>query len=285
MPPKPVRGARVQSQRHTARTLKVLPAGTDKYNVSRVGGIPRTRVATIQWHGKCTTPFNMSPRARMPRGLRAYGLSIVITLLFVGSMVGQTIAGLRAFNEEQREHGRAEVPLSGYLRSGHFLEATAENWESEFLQMMAYVILTAFLYQVGSAESKKLGEPEAVDRDPRSSKHNPSAPWPVRRGGLVLAIYENSLSLAFASLFLASFALHALGGVRARNADAAAHGSEPLSVTDFMATSQFWFESFQNWQSEFLSLVAMVVLSIFLRQRGSPESKPVDAAHSETGSS
>jgi hypothetical protein len=221
----------------------------------------------------------------MRRGFRAYGLSIVITLLFVCSMVGQTVAGLRAFNEEQREHGQAEVTLSGYLRTGHFLEATAENWESEFLQMMAYVILTAFLFQVGSAESKKLGEPEAVDRDPRLSKHKPDAPWPVRRGGLILVLYENSLSLAFALLFLISFVLHALGGARAHNADALAHGADTLSLGEFMATSQFWFESFQNWQSEFLSLVAMVVLSIFLRQRGSPESKPVDAAHSDTGSS
>ena len=221
----------------------------------------------------------------MRRGPRAYGLSIVITLLFACSMVGQTIAGLRAFNEAQREHDRAEVTLSGYLRTGHFLEATAENWESEFLQMMAYVVLTAFLFQVGSAESKKLGEPEAVDRDPRFSKHKLDAPWPVRRGGVFLTIYENSLSLAFAILFLISFALHGLGGARAHNADAVAHGGEPLSVADFMATSQFWFESFQNWQSEFLSLVAMVVLSIFLRQRGSPESKPVDAAHGDTGSS
>jgi len=221
----------------------------------------------------------------MRRGFRAYGLSIVITLLFVCSMVGQTLAGLRVFNEEQRGHGRAEVTLSGYVRTGHFLEATGENWESEFLQMMAYVLLTACLYQVGSAESKKLGEPEAVDRDPRLSKGKLTAPWPVRRGGVFLAIYENSLSLAFAFLFLISFGLHALGGARAHSADTVAHGGEPLSVADFMATSQFWFESFQNWQSEFLSLVAMVVLSIFLRQRGSPESKPVDAAHSDTGSS
>jgi hypothetical protein len=221
----------------------------------------------------------------MWRGVRGYGLSIVITLLFVCSMLGQTITGWLAFNDEQREHNRVEVTLTGYVRTGHFWEATAENWESEFLQMMTYVILTAYLFQVGSAESKKLGKPEAVDRDPRLSRHRADAPWPVRRGGVFLRIYENSLGLAFGSLFLISFALHALGGARAHNANALAHGGERLSVADFVTTSQFWFESFQNWQSEFLSLVAMVVLSIYLRQRGSPESKPVDAAHSDTGSS
>jgi hypothetical protein len=109
------------------------------------------------------------------------------------------------------------------------------------------------------------------------------APWPVRRGGWVLRIYENSLSLAFALLFLVAFALHALGGARAHNEEATAHGGALLSVGEFVTTSRFWFESFQNWQSEFLSLVAMVVLSIFLRQRGSPESQPVDAAHGDTG--
>ena len=219
----------------------------------------------------------------MGRGFHAHGLSIVIAVLFVVFMVGQTVTGLHAFNADRREHGQPDVGLSDYVQTGHFWEATAENWESEFLQMAAYVIFTAFLFQVGSSESKKIGKPEPVDRDPRLSKNKPDAPWPVRRGGWVLRIYENSLSLAFALLFLISFALHALGGARAHNEEAAAHGGESLSVADFVMTSRFWFESFQNWQSEFLSLVGMVVLSIFLRQRGSPESKPVDASHTDTG--
>jgi hypothetical protein len=109
------------------------------------------------------------------------------------------------------------------------------------------------------------------------------APWPVRRGGWVLSLYSCSLSLAFVVLFLVSLGLHAVGGAAHHNEEAAAHGGESLSVGEFVQSSQFWFESFQNWQSEFLALVAMVLLSIFLRQRGSPESKPVDAAHDETG--
>jgi hypothetical protein len=215
--------------------------------------------------------------------MRNHGLSITLTVLFVVFMGAQTLTGWYAFNDEQRDHREPEVTLRDYLGSGHFMEATAENWESEFLQMAAYVFLTVFLFQRGSAESKKIGESEAVDRDPRSFKAKPDAPWPVRRGGWVLKVYENSLALAFLLLFLVSFGLHAVGGAAQHNDEAAAHGGELLSVIEFARTSQFWFESFQNWQSEFLSLVAMVVLSIFLRQRGSPESKPVDAAHAQTG--
>jgi len=215
--------------------------------------------------------------------MRNNGLSITLVLLFLAFMVAQTFTGWHAFNEEQAQHGEAQVDLSAYLRSGHFIEATAENWESEFLQMAAYVLLTVFLFQRGSAESKKPGEPEAVDRDPRLFKNKPDAPWPVRRGGWVLKLYANSLSLAFVLMFVVALVLHAVGGTAQHNAEAAAHNGEMLSVGEFVRSSQFWFESFQNWQSEFLALVAMVLLSVFLRQRGSPESKPVDASHRDTG--
>jgi uncharacterized protein DUF6766 len=216
--------------------------------------------------------------------LRNNGLSLVTFGLFVLFLAGQTLTGHRHFNDEQREHGGSPVTLLQYLHTGHYLEATAENWESEFLQMAMYVVLTAMLFQQGSSESKKIGEREAVDRDPRLSRNKRDAPWPVHHGGWILKVYENSLSLAFLLLFLISFGLHAVGGAVEYNADQLQHGGDSVSVLGYLATSQFWFESLQNWQSEFLSLVAMVVLSIFLRQRGSPESKPVDAPHSQTGS-
>ena len=199
-------------------------------------------------------------------------------------IAGQTVFGQREYNNDQREHGRPEVTYAEYLLTGHFVEATMENWESEFLQMFLFVVLTAFLYQKGSAESKKLEGGEAVDRDPRRSRNKRDAPWPVRRGGFVLRLYENSLGLAFLLLFLGSFLLHAAGGAREYNQGQLEHGSaETVTTLGYMATSRFWFESLQNWQSEFLSVGAMVVLSIFLRQRGSPESKPVDAPHGQTG--
>ena len=220
----------------------------------------------------------------MRKVLRNNGLSIVLGLLFLLSLIGQAAAGLYTYNEEQQEHGQPTVGFVDYLASSHFLEAVAENWESEFLQMFAFVLLTAFLFQKGSAESRDPDEKEPVERDPRKSRNKKDAPGPVKKGGLILKLYEYSLSLAFLLLFLVSFTLHAIGGAAEYNESQREHGSaEVVSTLEYIGTSRFWFESFQNWQSEFLAVAAMVVLSIFLRQRGSPESKPVDSPHSETG--
>ena len=221
----------------------------------------------------------------MGKILRDNGLSIVLGVFFFLFLVGQAASGLYAYNEEQLEHGQPTIDFVNYLGTSHFLEATMENWESEFLQMFAFVVLTACLFQKGSAESKDPEKEESdVDRDPRESRSKKDAPWPVRKGGVVLTLYEYSLSLAFLLLFLMSFILHAVGGAEEYNQSQREHGSmEVLTTLQYMETPRFWFESLQNWQSEFLAVLAMVVLSIFLRQRGSAESKPVDAAHSETG--
>ena len=222
--------------------------------------------------------------AAVRRVFRENGLSIVLVSLFLLFWVGHSIAGHREYNAEQREHGEPEAAYTSYLRTSHFWESTAENWESEFLQIFSYVFLTAFLFQKGSAESKKLDEPEPVDRDPRESRNKAEAPWPVRRGGFALKLYEYSLSLTFLLIFLVSIALHAIAGSADYNQEQAAHGQlTALSPLQYAGTSRFWFESLQNWQSEFLAIAAVVVLSIFLRQRGSPESKPVDSPHDETG--
>ena len=133
-----------------------------------------------------------------------HGLSLVLLGLFLASMIGQTWTGWFAYNQEQSSHGEAGVALFDYLRSGHFGEATFENWESEFLQMAFYVLLTVRLFQIGSSESKRPDVTELVDLDPRDSSNKDKAPWPVRKGGIALRIYENSLSLTFALLFLLS---------------------------------------------------------------------------------
>ena len=220
----------------------------------------------------------------MQKILRQNGLSIVLGICFLLFIVGQAIAGMFQYNKEQQDHGQPTVNFTAYLSTPHFWEATMENWESEFLQMFAFVLLTAFLFQKGSAESKKLDEEEPFDKDPRKSRNKKDAPWPVRKGGVVLTLYEYSLSLAFLLLFLLSFTLHAASGAREYNESQREHGQyEEVTTLGYMCTSRFWFESFQNWQSEFLAVGAMVVLSIFLRQRGSPESKLVDSPHSETG--
>ena len=219
----------------------------------------------------------------MRRRLQENSLSLVAFGLFLSTLVfGQAIAGHRVYNEEQREHGESVVPMGEYLTTGHFVEATTENWESEFLQMGAYVLLTVWFRQKGSAESKKLDEEEPEDADPRRDLR-PDSPRPVKKGGLALALYKNSLSIAFFALFLISFGLHAAGGAQEYSAQQVAHGGEAVTAAEYLRTSQFWFESLQNWQSEFLAVAAIVTFTIFLRQQGSPESKPVAAPHSETG--
>jgi hypothetical protein len=219
----------------------------------------------------------------MKRFFRDNGLSLVMFGLFVAFELGLSLVGRCHYNDERAEHGEHAVSYLGYLTSSAFLEATMENWESEFFQMFGYVFLTVFLFQRGSAESKSPDEPVAVDRDPRLSASKDDAPWPVRKSGAILVLYEYSLSIALFLLFAASFFLHALSGARLHSEQEMLHGGQPMSALAYLGSAQFWFESLQNWQSEFFSIAMMVVLSIFLRQRGSPESKPVDSPHHETG--
>src|SRR5829696_7890758 len=178
----------------------------------------------------------------MRRILRENGLGIVLILLFVVFWIAQSVSGYRQYNNEQQDHGQPAVGYDEYLRSPHFWEATAENWESEFFQMFGYVILTAMLYQKGSSESKKLDEPEPVDKEPRASRRKRNVPGPVRRGGWILKLYENSLSLAFLLMFLISISVHAVAGAAEYNEEQAEHG-EPtnLSVLQYAGTSRFWF--------------------------------------------
>lgn len=222
-------------------------------------------------------------RTGVGRFLFENGLTVVMLALFVFSLAGQFVAGRAAYNAEQAQHEQPTTTVRDYATSAHFLEALGENWESEFLQMGLFVLLSVFLYQRGSSESKRIDAPEAVDQDPREAADNPQAPWPVRRGRLVLALYEHSLSIALLTLFGITFMLHAVKGAAAFNEEQVAHGGETISTQAFLASGQFWFESFQNWQSEFLSIAVLGVLSIWLRERGSPQSKPVAAPHDETG--
>ena len=219
----------------------------------------------------------------MRQRLRDNGLALVLFTLFAIFLAAQSVTGWRTYNNDQVEHGEPTSSFGSYLTTGHFVEATFENWESEFLQMAAYVLLTVWLVQKGSSESKPPGGDAELEADPRDQAGKGGAPGPVRSGGWRLAIYEHSLSIAFTALFLMSIAMHAVGGAREYSAEQVAHGQPPVSVGTFVTTSEFWFQSFQNWQSEFLAVGSIVVLSIFLRERGSPESKPVAASHDETG--
>lgn len=218
----------------------------------------------------------------MKRFLYHNGLSIAFFLLFILGMTGQIYFGIQEHNKNLIDWGAQPVGLWNYLQSGHFIEATFENWESEFLQMALLVWFTIFLRQKGSSESKKCdGESNEVDREP--SPDRPGAPWPVRKGGIWLALYKNSLTCTLFILFLLSFVLHIYGSLKDANTELLLAGKPPEKLSDYLLGSRLWFESFQNWQSEFLSIFAIIILSIYLRQKGSSQSKPVDAPHDETG--
>jgi glycerol uptake facilitator-like aquaporin len=219
----------------------------------------------------------------MGKWVKEHGLLLANLALFVVFFGGMILSGAAAYSEDQAAHGEPAVSVLGYLATGQFVEATFENWESEFLQMAMYVILTVFLFQKGSSESKPMGKTAPQDQDPRDATIKHSTPWPVKRGGVVLKLYEHSLSVLLLVLFLASFTLHALGGTEDYNQEQQSHGQPTVTLLGYLATSRFWFESFQNWQSEFLAVAVLVGASVYLREKGSPESKPVAEPHYETG--
>lgn len=210
------------------------------------------------------------------------GLTIALVGLFAVSIVCHWLAGWHFENEQLLRHGKPAISAMAFLGDPQFLSTVFENWESEFLQMSAYVILTGFLFQRGSAESS---DPDAREQEGDTSERTskPDAPAAMHRGALARWAYSHSLGLILLFLFVTSFALHWLFSAREAADEAATHGGMPVSVGEYLTSAQLWFESFQNWQSEFLSTAVIVVLSIFLREKGSPESKPVAAPHDQTG--
>lgn len=224
----------------------------------------------------------MSTKKKHPKKTWLYrnGLSVFFITIFLITLIAQALTGWKEHNSDLADHGVTALTLQRYLCSGHFISATFENFESEFLQMALYVLLTVKLRQLGSAESKKLDKKEEVDRDPVPSD---TAPWPVRQGGWMLKLYAHSLSISFGLLFLFSWGLHFYGSWQENNISQSLLGKPRISMAEYLGEANFWFETFQNWQSEFLSVAAIVILTIFLREKGSPESKPVDAPHLETG--
>lgn len=209
-------------------------------------------------------------------------LSIVLIALFLVFLVGLAFSGYAHQNEQLAMHGQSPESFTGYLGSGEFIEAVFENWESEFLQMGAFVLLTIWFKQKGSADSKEIEGHEKVDKPSHLSVRK-AKNWGQRWRAIRHTLYGSSLSIALFALFFISFGLHAVGGVAAANEEATQHGEPTMSVMQYVGSSQFWFESFQNWQSEFIAVAALIIFSIFLRQRHSPESKPVEESNAKTG--
>ncbi len=201
-------------------------------------------------------------------------LSIVLIAIFIFSIVGMSFAGWLDTNEELIDRKQPTQSYGEFVVSGDFIEGVFENWESEFLQMFALVVLTIWLRQKGSEDSKPMRGPAEQDTSSRYSIINAST-WPKRKKAIGHALYSHSLSIALAALFVFSFTLHAIGGTEAYNEDARYYGSPTVSVVEYITTSRFWYESLQNWQSEFLAVATLLLLSIKLRERGSPESKAI----------
>ncbi len=220
----------------------------------------------------------------MRRLLFENGLSICFGLLFLASLGGQSLAGQRTYNEEQLAHGSEAVSWLHYVTSSAFGQAVMENWQSEFLQFTTFILATIWLVQKGSNESKPL-EDVGLESDQKQQigGYAPeNGPRWAKVGGLRTFVYSNSLLLVMAILFLGSWLAQSLTSWRFFNEDQRQHGEAAVSWSSFVTQADFWEQTLQNWQSEFLAVGVMVIFTVYLRQRGSPESKPVGAPHDET---
>jgi hypothetical protein len=217
--------------------------------------------------------------------LKHNGLSIFFLVLFLGALVGQAFAGHADFNEDQLRHGDPTMSLGRYVVSSHFGVAVLENWQSEYLQFTLFILATVWLLQRGSPESKELGKAGTEsDRDQMVGRHaaEDSPGW-AKVHGLRRRIYENSLLVVMAGIWIGSWFAQSLTGVSEYNTERLDHHQLPVSWIDYLGRPDFWEKTLQNWQSEFLAVGSMTILAVYLRQRGSPESKPVGAAHGATG--
>ena len=225
------------------------------------------------------------------RGLRNHGLSLFFLAILLAALVGQAIAGHADYNNDEIEHAELldEAPetisLGRYVVSSAFGQAVMENWQSEYLQFFLFILTTVWLLQKGSPESKELDKAGLEsDEDQLLGEHaSPDSPKWARVGGFRTWLLSNSLLIVMGLIFVASWFAHSVTGWSTYNADQIEHEQEPLSWLEYIGSADFWQTTLQNWQSEFLAVGSMAVLSIYLRQRGSPESKPVGAPHAATG--
>jgi hypothetical protein len=217
--------------------------------------------------------------------LHQNGLSVGFGTIFLAALAGQAFAGHADFNSDQALHGGGGVTLGRYLTSSHFASAVMENWQSEYLQFTLFILGTIWLLQRGSPESK---EPSNQGRESESDQmlgehaDSESPRW-ARVGGVRTFVYSNSLLLVMGAIWLTSWLAQSVTGRSEYNAELISHREDPVSWAAYLATAEFWEKTLQNWQSEFLAVGSMAILAVYLRQRGSPESKPVGSSHHATG--
>jgi len=222
----------------------------------------------------------------MRRALRDNGLTIAFLVIFVAALAGQALAGWKEYNDEAAAHGDSPIDLTTFLTTSEFGQAVMENWQSEFLQFALYIVATIWLFQRGSSESMQ--SPDEIglrsDEDEMVGRYaRPDSPRLARGDGIGRTLYSYSLTLLMFALFLGSWGAHSLTGWRQYNDEQRDHREPTVSWTGFVQTPTFWNQTLQNWQSEFLAVGSMAIFSVYLRQRGSPESKEVGAAHDTSG--
>jgi hypothetical protein len=221
----------------------------------------------------------------MRRFLKENGLSVAFLLMFLGALTGQAIAGRADFNEEQVRHGDPEMSLSRYVVSSDFGVAVMENWQSEYLQFTLFVLVTVWLLQRGSPESKELHMAGLEsDEDQKVGDHaQRNSPRWARVGGVRRLLYENSLVIVMGTFWLGTWFAQSVTGLAQYNSQRLDHHMDTVGWWSYVGRADFWEKTLQNWQSEFLAVGSMAILAVYLRQRGSPESKPVGAPHGATG--
>jgi hypothetical protein len=221
----------------------------------------------------------------MKTALRNNGLSLFFGLIFLLALLGQGLTGHALFNEEQVSAGLEEISLGQYLTSSNFAVDVSENWQSEYLQFLLYIIATIWLVQKGSPESKELNKTGLEsDQEQIVGEHsNARSPAWARTRGWRLTVFSNSLGATMGLIFVLSWLVQSITGNSSYNEEQLRNFQQPAEWAEYVISAEFWNRTLQNWQSEFLAVGSMVVLSIYLRQRGSPESKPVGSAHDDTG--
>jgi hypothetical protein len=219
------------------------------------------------------------------RFVKHNGLSLVFLGLFLLAVAFQAIAGHADFNEDQDRHGDPRISFVRYVNSSEFGVAVMENWQSEYLQFTLFVMLTVWLLQRGSPESKELDKVgRESDQQQHVGKHAaPESPRWAKVAGIRRTLYENSLLLVMGAIWLGSWFAQSITGVTQYNTERLDHQQAAVSWSDYLTRPDFWEKTLQNWQSEFLAVGSMAILAVYLRQRGSPESKPVGAPHHSTG--
>ena len=222
--------------------------------------------------------------SRLIRYVRDNGLTLAFLFLLLLALVGQAVSGVAEFNHQQTVDGAQQVSVWQYVTSSSFAVDVAENWQSEYLQFALYILATIWLVQRGSSESKSLEDVGTQsDKDQKVGRYaTPSSPAWARAGGWRAALYGRSLGTVMAIFFLLSLTAQSIAGQAAYNVDLLHQHQDPVSWVGYATSADFWNRTLQNWQSEFLAVASMAAFAIYLRQRGSPESKLVGAAHDTT---